>query len=193
MLAASLALRGSDAEKTVEKLHDAIAAGDLASASALVDFRYRLHEMLGAVFDDAPAADQDMAIELAKRMFAQTTETLWKTHYADRPTTTTIVKREGPHVWVEARAEGDGRPSFTWTYRVTSLDAGSRITQREYLSGPLRSDTSAFYPMAVRHLTKELGRTPTLAELNANLPTLQGRIRARSYRVPELPKSQGKS
>lgn len=188
LLAVGLALGGPDAEDTVEELHRAVANGDITSASALVDYRYRLREVLGDVFDGAPEADKSAAVELAEQMFANTTETLWKTHYAGRPTTLRIVKREGAHVWVEALASGDGRPSFTWTYRVTQLEAGWRITQREYLSGPLRSDTTAFYPMAVRHLAKQLGRTPTLAELNANLPSLQGRMKARTFRVPELPK-----
>jgi len=187
LLAGACAPREPDAMNTVRLLHRALGAKDLASASALVDYRYRLAEMLGALFRDAPGSDQDAAVALAQQMFANTTESLWKTHYDGRRATMRMVKREGPHVWVECVAEGDSRPSFTWSYRLTQVKGHWRITQREYRSGPLRSDTTAFYPMAVRQLQKQLGRTPTLAELNANLPSLQGRLKARTYHVPERP------
>lgn len=192
LFAGSCAPREPDPTNTIRAMHRALSAGDVSSASALVDYRYRLAEMLGAIFETAPEADRAAAVELATQMFASTTESLWKTHYDGRPTTTRIVKREGPHVWVEGLADGDGHPSFIWTYRLTRLDGRWRVTQREYRSGPLRSDTSAFYPMAVRQLTKQLGRAPTLAELNANLPSLQGRLRARTFHVPALPARPGK-
>jgi len=153
----------------------------------MVDYRYRLAEMLGELFEKAPKADQDAALALARGMFVNTTEMLWKTHYAGRPTTTRVTKREGAHVWVESLADGDHRPSFIFRYRLTPRDGAWKVTQREYLVGPNRSNTAVFYPMAVKKLAAELGRQPTLAELNANLPSLQGRMKMRTYKVPELP------
>lgn len=173
-------------------LHAAVDAGDLERAAARVDFRYRVAEMLGDLFTDAPDADRDAAVALARQMFIDTTRAQWATSFAGRPATLAESRREPPHVWVEAVAAGDGRPEFVWIYRLTPSRGVWRVTQREYRSGPGRSDTTAFYPQAVRHLRTQLGRAPTLAELNANIPSLIGRLRARTIRIPELPSRSSK-
>lgn len=179
--------RGERPVDVVRALHAAIDADDLERAATRVDFRYRVAEMLGDLFAEAPAADQDAAVALARQMFFDTTRAQWAPSFAGRPTTLAESRREPPHVWIEATASGDDRPEFVWIYRLTPHRGTWRVTQREYRSGPGRSDTTAFYPQAVRHLRVQLGRAPTLAELNANLPSLVGRLRARTIRIPELP------
>ncbi len=193
VLAAACAERGGP-RQTVEQLHHALRAEELGALDELVDFRFRLREMLEEVWDAGSSTDRADAIELARGLFVATTERLWKTHYEGRRVTTWIARKEpGGHVWVESRAEGGSSPPLTWSYRLTRSERGWRVTQREYAMGQARSDTSAFYPMALRRLGKEFGRMPTLAELNANLPSLVGRMKARRIKIPELSSPPGRT
>lgn len=171
----------------MEELERAWARGDRARAHALVDFRARLDEMLGDVWKDAPAKDQDEAVRLATAMFDTTMEQYWTNHYEGRPHETRTLRTEGPHVWVESRASGDARSDFAWIYRVTSSRGRYRVTQREWKLGGAQSNTSAFYPLALKRIGQEYGRRPTLSELNANLPSLAGRIHERTYVIPPRP------
>ena len=177
---------------TVRGLEAAISAADRDAVHAYVDYAYRLSEVLGDVYDDAPEADRARAVALARSMFERTTDALWASSFAGRPVETRVSGRDGGHVWVESTASGDGRPPLAFRYRLTLREGRWRVTQREYVSGPNRSNTGVFYPMALNQLAADLGRAPTLAELNANLPSLQGRIKVRTYRVPELPSKPGK-
>jgi len=188
MLAAACVPRSdSSTAHVVERFHAAWRAGDLERLHGLVDYRYRLEEVLGDVWAEASEADRELAVRQAREMLEDTTGRYWTTHFEGRTTTTRVTERDGPHVWIEVEATGGEAARFSWIYRLTRDGSQARISQREFTVGSMGSDTSAFYPLVLRRVGAELGRTPTLAELNANLPSLVGRIKKRSYTVPESP------
>ncbi|MCB9733075.1 MAG: hypothetical protein H6745_10735 [Deltaproteobacteria bacterium] len=183
---------GGPAVAVVEELEQAWQRGDRERVHDIVDFRARIEEMLGDVWRGAPPEDQDEAVDLARAMFDTTMERYWTSQYEGRPHQTRISRIDGPHVWVESRASGDGRSDFAWIYRVTSSQGRYRVTQRELKLGPVQSNTSAFYPLALKRIGQEYGRRPTLSELNANLPSLLGTMRERTYVVPDLKHLKGR-
>ncbi|MFT7579470.1 MAG: hypothetical protein ACI9MR_001134 [Myxococcota bacterium] len=171
----------------VEQLHAAWEQGDRATVHRLVDYRYRLAEMLGPLWVEADDPARVDAIALAQAMFENTTERYWTSHHMGRKTEIRVASRSTPHLWMVSHASGGAQPDLYWRYRLTATPAGLRVTQREFSVGVGRSDTGVFYPMAVREIAGRYGRQPTLAELNANLPSLLGRLRARTVKIPELP------
>ncbi len=178
-----------DAIDTVVQLHNAIAEANADAVRSIVDIQFRLEEMLGDVWTTAPEDDKAEAARQAQEMLDNTTRKLWTTHFATRQVTYKTRPGESPGVmWVEAHADGDDRPSFVWIYRLhqrENAETGWRVTQREYKINGMPSNTTRFYPMAIKQIGKRFNRRPTLAELNANLPSLQGKIRARHITIPK--------
>lgn len=183
----------ADPAEVVAEVHAAWLAGDLERMHGHVAYAVRLAEQLGEVWTAAPQADRDRAVEMMQGMFVRTLGRYWDEHVAGRRLVTRT-RWHGPEVaWVEVEAvappaapegvDGDRPQAFSWHYRLQAADGVWRVTQREFELGFARSDTSRFYPMALRRIGAHYGRTPTLAELNANLPSLMGRMRQRAYRL----------
>lgn len=173
--------------EAIDGLEGAVAAHDLELAHRFVDFRYRLAESLGDLWQDGPeSARQDLVMRLTE-MFDDTTEAR-QALFAGRPMVRSVVRKDGSHVWVESRVatSGEGSKSFSWLYRLTPRGTTWAITQREYLVDGMPSDSTRFWPMARRQVALKLGRAPTLPELAANLPEVMGRFRIRRLKVPNL-------
>jgi len=181
--------------EVVEAIHDAWLSGDMAAMHDLVDYRFRLAESLGPLWERAPEADRARAVTLMRGMFERTLRRNWDAYVAGRPLLYGE-RRAGPDVaWVTARsgeapgadttaAAGDTRPTFQWRYRLHRRDGVWRVTQREFSVGGVGSETGRFYPLVVRRVAGLYGRLPTLAEVNANLPSLVGTMRKRVFKIP---------
>ncbi len=184
-------------EATVQAIHAAWVSGDLASMHQHVDYRQRLADELGPIWDEAPEADRADAVARMQALFELSTEKYWNDRVAGRAQRLTV-RYEAPDIaWVRveavpvagvAAAEDAGAPPrFSWQYRVHAREGRWTVTQRELALGFARSDTSDFFRQVVRRVEAEFGRRPTLAELNANLPSWVGRLNRKVYRVEALP------
>lgn len=191
--------RGPGPEDVVDAIHAAWLAGDRAGMHGHVDYRARLADQLGEVWAAAPEVDRERAVEMMQGMFVQTLAKYWDEQVAGR-TLLTRTRYGGPDAaWVEVATapepalagEAPARQEFAWRYRLQRSDGVWKVTQREFQLGFARSDTSRFYPMALRRIGSDYGRTPTLAELNANLPSLMGRMRQRAFRLDATPPDRG--
>jgi hypothetical protein len=175
----------------VAEVEQALARRDFASARRHVDFRYRLAESLGELWRHGPEeARADLVVRLAE-MFEETSEAQ-RARFAGKPMMRRVIGRERSHLWIESRvADGTetGAGGFAWQYRLTPKGTSWAITQREYQVDAMRSDSTRFWPMAMRQVSQSFGRAPTLSELAANLPSVTGTLRARRFQVPELPAS----
>jgi hypothetical protein len=197
--------RGPGPEEVVDAIHAAWLAGDREGMHVHVDYRARLADQLGEVWAAAPRVDRERAVAMMQGMFVQTLARYWDEQVAGR-TLLTRTRYDGPGAaWVEvatapepaaaapepAARERGGTPArqeFAWRYRLQRADGVWKVIQREFQLGFARSDTSRFYPMALRRIGADYGRTPTLAELNANLPSLMGRMRQRAFKLDATPR-----
>jgi hypothetical protein len=168
----------------VVEVERAMAARDWSGAHRLVDYRYRLEEVLGEVWRAGAAADQEDLVALTKRMFENTSES-YRDHWIGLPMQRTVMRRTGPHLWVESHPRGDAK-SFVWRYRLTPRGTTWSITQREFMVAGMPSDSTRFWPMAQKQIATQFGRPVDLRELTANLPSVMGTLRARSFRIPDL-------
>lgn len=177
----------------VEAIHAAWLAGDAPAMHAHVDYRYRLAESLGPLWEQAPEVDRARAVALMRGMFERTLRRNWDAYVAGRPLLYSERRAGADVAWVTARSgedpghrasEGARKPSFQWQYRLHRRDGVWRVTQREYSVGGVGSETGRFYPLVVRRVAGLYGRLPTLAEVNANLPSLTGTMRKRVFKIP---------
>lgn len=167
----------------VDQVERAIAAREFDRAHALVDYRFRLEELLGDMWRVATDADRDDLVRLTQGMFEDTSEN-HNERFVDRPMERTVVRRSGPHVWVESRPRGES--GFAWRYRLTRRGDTWAITVRDFKVSAGLNDSTRFWHMALKHLTSQFGRPLTLREFTANLPSVMGTFKARSFRVPAL-------
>ncbi|MFO0744067.1 MAG: hypothetical protein U1F43_00135 [Myxococcota bacterium] len=171
----------------VREVEAAIARGDLAGAHAAVDYRARLDEVLGDLWRSGSPEDQADMVAFSQVMFEETTRRYWGECCARALMAARVSRLDGDSVWVES-SPADSTTGFVWMYRLSRRGDTWRITQREYRDGrALRSDSTRFWPMAIRKIASQYGRMPTLRELTANLPTAMKTIRAKVYTVGELP------
>lgn len=177
-----------DIVAVIDEVERAIVAGDFARAHESVDYRYRLDEMLGDLWRSGDDADRDDLERLTRRMFETTSESYLE-RFAGRPMERWLTSRSGPHLWVESGPRGDD--GFVWRYRLTRRGTTWAITQREFRVSGAPSDSTRFWPMALKQLQNRFGRPLTLRELTANLPSVMGTLKARSIRIPSMnPPSQ---
>lgn len=174
----------------VSEVEAALERGDFATAHRAVDYRARLEEVLGDLWRAGTPEEQADLVGFSQVMFEDTTRRYWDECCAHALMAARVSRLDGDSVWVESRPEGD-RHGFRWMYRVSKRGDAWRITQREYRDDrALRSDSTRFWPMAIRKISGQFGRTPTLRELTANLPTAMKTLRARVYTVG-LPGAKG--
>jgi hypothetical protein len=177
-----------DIEAVVARLEEAIDRRDYEAAHALVDYRYRLGEVLGDFWSSAPKMAQEDLVAFTKTMFEDTTERL-REHFEGR--TMTHVRRgsNGPHLMVESRPVArskDEKRRFSWSYRLTRTEGTWMITQREYMVAGTPSDSTRFWPMARSQVAARFGREITFEEFVANLPSVMGTMRIRGITIPDL-------
>ncbi|MCC6621026.1 MAG: hypothetical protein IT385_07210 [Deltaproteobacteria bacterium] len=174
------------AVRLVREVERGLSRGDHGPALAAVDFEYRLAEVLPDLWPSGTAEERADLVALGSAMFEDTTARYWDMCCAGRDLVPRVARRQGEHVWVRSDAVG-GPNGFRWLYRLTKRGDGWRITQREFQDDHvLRSDSTRFWPMALKKITSRFGRPPTLRELIANLPGVMGTIKARVIKVPDL-------
>lgn len=173
-----------DVLAVVDAVESALVRGDKSEARRHVDFRYRLEEMLGDLWRAGPESAREELVRRMEEMFDETAdgqEPHWAGHRMERE----VLRADREHLWVESRpADSD---DFAWQYRLTREGHRWAITQREYRVHEARSASTRFFPMARAQIAKQMGHPPNLEELAANLPSVMGTMRARSFRVPPPP------
>jgi hypothetical protein len=176
--------------RIVAAFEAAIAEQEFGPAHAAMDYAYRLDEVLGDMWRAGTDEDRDDLIGLSRGMLEDTTARYWSTCCAGRTMARSLERREGDDVWIKSEVVGDPK-GFRWLYRLSRRGDGWRITQREYMDNHvLRSNSTRFWPMAIKKIASDFGRAPTLRELTANLPSVMGTIRSRVFRVPETPRNR---
>lgn len=174
-----------EARRVIEAFESALDQRDYDAAQRHIDFRYRLAETLGELWRGGPErARADLEARL-EEMFVTTSESL-RERFVGRTRRLAVMRRDGAHLWVTSEVvrnapHGQG---FAWQYRLTPRGTSWAITQREYLVSGMPSDSTRFWPMALKQIGLKYGRIPTLSELAANLPAVMGTMRIRRYRVP---------
>ncbi len=190
VLAAVLSPRGGDEPgpvAVVAAFEVALDRGDHAAAHALVDYRFRLAEVLGSFFEGAPETDRAELERLTQGMLIDTTEKMRPLCCRGRAMRRVVSEAGQDDTWVSSSPDDGG--AFTWRYRLIRKEGAWRITQREYLKGRTPSNTTRFWDLARKAVARELGRDPTLSEFNTNLPSVMPTLRVRTLTVPELPKA----
>ena len=169
--------------RVIKAVERAIDGGDLAAAHGSVDVEYRLAEVLGAFFTDGTEPERRDLEALTFEMFDRTTTQHWDECCRGRQMRLRFKKQVAGDVWIVSEPTGPDAPKFAWEYRLSQRGGEWRITQRELRVDAIRSDSTRFWPMARRKIAELYGRDPTLAEFNANLPSIQGLLRKRSFVV----------
>jgi hypothetical protein len=179
-----LTARGDDPEAVVVSFENAVEHDDLDAAHALVDYRYRLEEVLGDFWRSGTDADRDALVRLTQGMLTDTTGKHWPDCCRGRAMARRLMSAEADVAWVESRPEGEGALDFKWRYRLNRRDGAWRITQREYTRERAPSDSTRFWSMALKAVRQRLGKEPTLNEFQANLLAVMPELRVRTYVVP---------
>lgn len=176
----------AEARGVLDEVEQALARRDFASAHRHVGFRYRLEEMLGELWRSGPERAREDLVQRLAEMFDATSDT-YRERFAGRVLERRVLRRQGEHLWVESRVtEPDASGNhFAWRYRLTPRGTTWAITQREFLVGGAPSDSTRYWPMAVRRITGLFGRPPTLSELAANLELVEGTMRVHRIQLPE--------
>jgi len=178
-----------EVEAVIARIEDAVDRRDYEAVHALIDYRYRLGEVLGEFWGSAPARAQDDLIALSKTMFEDTSERL-REHFENKGMTHRLRRSEGPHILVESRpvaTSNKDKNRFSWSYRLTRTEGRWMITQRDYKVAGTPSDSTRFWPTARKQISARFGREVTFEEFVANLPSVMGTMRVRGIRIPDLP------
>lgn len=171
----------------VEEIELRLDRGDFEGAHTYVDYRSRLAEELGELWEEGDAAAKDGLERLTRDMLIATTEKVWPSCCHGRQMQRTIVSSSEDTIWVESRPIGPDAPDFIWRYRLNRRQDAWRITQRDYVKDRVPNDTARYWPMARKAVAIKLGREPTLAEFQANLLSVGSMLRVRTFQVPDLP------
>lgn len=180
-----------EAVRAVERAQSRLDQDDFGPMHTAFDYDYRLEELTGDIWRSGSRADQDELVALGRTIYEDTTRKYWSECCAGAPMTASVARLDGEHVWVTSRAPQRAGESFAfeWQYRLTNRGGTWRITQREFRdTHGRRSASTRFWPMAITKISSDFGRTPTLRELTANIPSMQGRLKARTVQIGKLPK-----
>jgi len=175
----------AEVRAVLDEVEQALARRDFATAHRHVGFRYRLEEVLGELWRDGPEAAREDLVRRLAEMFDATSEKN-RERYVGRARELRVLRRQGEHFWVESRVSAPDAHGkhFAWHYRLTPRGTTWAITQREYLVGGVPSDSTRYWPMAIRRISGLFGRTPTLSELAANLESVEGTMRIHRIQLP---------
>jgi|GEM_PF-1604462 len=171
----------------VRRLESALDRGDFDGAHALVDYRFRLAEALGELWETGDSTAQTELERLTREMLVESTEKRWPSCCHGRQMQHSIMSSAYDVIWVESKPVGPDAPAFLWRYRLNRRQQAWRITQRDYLMDRVPTDTARFWPMARKAVAMKLGRDPNLSEFQANLLSVMPTLRVRTFFVPELP------
>ena len=185
----------------VAAFEEALEAEDYARAHALVDYRARLSEALGALYAAGSEADRAALVQRTEAMLVDTSRKQWPGCCAGKTMTrepsagprTQVARADDEVAWVASRpASASGEAGFRWEYRLHRKEGAWRIMQREFTRDGILSDSTRFWSMARKAVANRLGREPTLGELAANLEAVRDDLRVRTFKVPPRSVLEGK-
>lgn len=169
----------------VDGFEKALSVRDYEAAHERVDYRFRLAEGLGDIWEGGDEAAREDLVAATKAMMVETSER-YRDKWVGRPMVRRLIAREHADVWIQSGPASDGGDGFAWRYRLARRGATWAITRRDFQVDGTPVDSTRFWPIALKQIATQFGRTPTLREFVANLPSVQGTAQMRRIRVPEL-------
>lgn len=167
----------------VDGFEKALTTKDYEGAHARVDYRYRLAETLGDIWEAGDESAREDLVAATQAMMVETSER-YRAKWVGRPMVRRVIGHERAEVWIQSGPEGDGESGFAWRYRLARRGATWAITRRDFLVDGTPVDSTRFWPIALKQIAAQFGRPPTLRELVANLPSVLGTAQMRRIRVP---------
>ncbi len=170
---------------TVEAFLGSARTGDWDKAMPLVDFDAKSQRMFGRIYREATPEEQARTQAIIKERLKQSTQKLLANQFPN--SNGDMEAKQIDDRIAEVRQTGK---NVTLIYRMNRFKDGWRIVDRTHEIDGKRPDTKTQLWAIHKHVRDELGREPTMADINERLDVLLDRLRVRTYQVvpkPETP------
>jgi len=159
-------------------------AGDWENADRLVDLDAKCSRMFGSLYDDGPDPEKVRMRDAWARRLEETTGLYYKHHFKDGPgeLSEKIISDGEAEV-----AQREGR--FALLYVLKRTEGTWRIVDRMHELEGVRPIAQKGIATMLSRIEQELGRKPSLSDVNDRLEYYLSRLRLRQYRVGPRPKA----
>lgn len=163
---------------TVKRFHQLSEKGEWESAIALVDIGDKCARMLGELYTQGQPEDQAAMRDIWQRkLIASTTEYLDK-HFGESLGTVSQTGGDETHAVVQQE-----KGKFRLIYSLELKDGAWIIVDRGHELDGIRPNPKRSIEVILRRIENEMGRKPTLPEVNARLEEYMDRFRVRQIKV----------
>jgi hypothetical protein len=166
----------------VRDFHRLAAVGQWEAALALVDLEAKALSMLGEVYAQGRGEDQAANRAIWGRKLQEVTGAFIARYFKEGPGEVLLVSQSQGRAEVVQQSR-----SFKLIYTLRAGETGWLIVDRTHEADGLRPKVERGMSVVLAHIEKELGRPPTLAEVNVRLEQMLDRLRERAVRVPVSP------
>jgi len=170
--------REATPQEVVGRFHQAAAEGRWEEAVGLVDLDAKAGGMFGEIYAKGTPEEKAETQRILGDALEQVTKRDIERHFKSGQGKLTSSKASDTEAQV---IQTIGK--FSLEYVLRAGDGGWVITDRRVYSGGARPASKAGADAALSKVRGELGREPTLGELNARLPDLISRMRVRTFSV----------
>ncbi len=164
--------------ETVKQFHQLAEQGQWEQALLLVDLDAKCTEMLGDLYRQGAPADQASMRDIWSRRLQESTATYRSKHFGDTLGSLRLLEERNGSARVEQK---NGK--FLLIYSLAKGPEGWRIVDRVHELDGVRPDPARSLEVILQHIEKDLGRKPTLADVNARLEDYMKRLKIRRIQV----------
>ena len=164
--------------ETVTLFHNHAEKQEWEAAHKLIDLHVKCQRMLGEVYLQGPPEAQAEMREIWKRKLVVSTEKYLDKHFGDSLGTVTQTEGDATNAVVQQQ-----KGKFRLIYTLELREGKWLIVDRTHELDGVRPDPGRGMGVVLGRIEAELGRKPTLAELNARLEDYMSRLRIRQIKV----------
>jgi hypothetical protein len=165
-------------ESTVRRFDGYVRDGKWDEAFALVDFEAKAVRMLGDLYSSASEQDRQATRDLWARRLKLATENYYRNHFRDGAGELVVSSNAAGKAEVLQNEAG-----FVLVYELEERNGNWIIVDRTHEKDGIRPRVEQGMSVVLGRIGKELGRKPTLADVNARLEHYLERTRERVLRV----------
>jgi len=164
--------------ETVKRFHTLAEKGDWKDAMMLIDLDAKCGEMIGDIYTRGQPEEQATMRDIWQRKLIDSTEKYLDKHFGESLGTVTQTEGDESHA-VVVQEKG----KFRLIYTLEVLEGKWRIVDRGHELDGVRPNPRQSMDIILARIKTELGREPTLADLNERLEEYIDRLRVRQIKV----------
>lgn len=163
---------------TVKRFHQLAEKQDWEAALALIDLDAKCRRMLGDLYAQGPPAEQATMRDIWQRKLIDSTTEYLDKHFGESLGTLSQTETDASHAMVQQE-----KGKFRLIYSLELKNGQWLIVDRGHELDGIRPNPKRSIEVILGRIEKEMGRKPSLAEVNARLEEYMDRFRIRQIKV----------